>query len=363
MPTTSFVLARNGSGCRGDGSAAGFDTAAAARAALADGDVAVVTGALGFDTAGAAALTAPQHWSADGAVPARARAPQRRRVTAGSLTGEDEHRARVRAALDAIESHTVEKVVLARHARWRLDRPADPGELLSAFAHVGPDAAVFAAALDPAPGRAGHWLIGASPELLVRRQGRVVTCHPYAGSAARSPDPAADAAAARDLLASAKDRAEHAFVVDDLRTRLAPLCTELSVPGEPALMSTGELWHLATPIRGVLADDSVTALDLAALLSPTPAVCGTPRAAAAELIAELEEPRDFYAGTVGWCDAAGDGEWLVSIRCLELAADHREVRAWAGGGIVAGSDPDAEVAETAAKFRTVRRALGLDDPA
>ncbi|GAA3954934.1 isochorismate synthase [Gordonia caeni] len=361
MPTTTFVLARNGSGYRGDGRAAGFDTVAAARAALAAGTVDVVTGALGFDPAGPAALTAPHRWSSGSAVTSQV--PERRRAVAESLTGAGEHRTRVCAALDAIAAGTVEKVVLARHAQWRLDRPADPADLLSAFAHVGPGAAVFAAALDPAPGRAGHWLIGASPELLVRRAGRVVTCHPYAGSAARSRDGAADTAAARGLLASAKDRAEHAFVVDDLRTRLAPLCTELSVPGEPALMSTGELWHLATPIRGVLADDTVTALDLAALLSPTPAVCGTPRPTAARLIADLEEPRDFYAGTVGWCDARGDGEWLVSIRCLELAADHRDVRAWAGGGIVAGSDPDAEVAETAAKFRTVRRALGLDAPA
>ncbi|GAC59008.1 putative isochorismate synthase, partial [Gordonia hirsuta DSM 44140 = NBRC 16056] len=217
------------------------------------------------------------------------------------------------------------------------------------------DAAVFAAR-----GPAGRWLIGASPELLVRRRGDIVTCHPYAGSAARHSDPAADRAAADSLAASDKDLREHAFVVDDLRDRLAPLCTELSAPARPSLMATGEMWHLATPIRGVLRDRDVTALDLAALLSPTPAVCGTPRAAAARLIEELEGPREFYAGTVGWCDAAGDGEWLVSIRCLELATDHRHIRTWAGGGIVTGSDPDAEVAETDAKFRTVRRALGVD---
>lgn len=340
---------------------ADFAAVAPARAALAGGDVQVVTGALGFDTGGPAALTAPQRWTRTAALGARA--PEPRRAVTESVTPAEMHRARVGSVLEAIAAGTVEKVVLAREARWQLDAPADPAALLSAFAHVGPGAAVFAAALDPAPGRRGHWLIGASPELLVRREGRVVSCHPYAGSAARSPDTAADAAAAQELLASAKDRAEHAFVVDDLRARLAPLCTELVIPADPVLMSTGELWHLATPIRGVLADQTVTALDLAALLSPTPAVCGTPRPAAARLIAGLEGPRDFYAGTVGWCDARGDGEWLVSIRCLELAADHRDVRAWAGGGIVAGSDPAAEVAETAAKFRTVRRALGLDDPA
>ncbi|GAA4737487.1 isochorismate synthase [Gordonia alkaliphila] len=358
MPQPSFVLARDGHGCRGEGVTAGFDAVAPARAALAAGSAPVVTGALGFDTAAAAALTVPERWSHS--APLRAHPPRPARLLAETLTPAAEHAARVRAALAAIDAGTVAKVVLARQAEWTLESAVAPTDLLAAFAHIGPGAAIFGATLDAAPGHAGQWLLGASPELLVRRAGRTVTCHPYAGSAPRQADPVADQAAAQQLLQSSKDLAEHAFVVADLRTRLAPLCVEVDVPARPVLMSTGEMWHLATPIRGRLADDTVTALDLAALLSPTPAVGGTPTDAATALITELEGPREFYAGTVGWCDAAGDGEWLVSIRCLELGADHRTVRAWAGGGIVADSDPDAEVAETTAKFRTARRALGLD---
>ncbi len=350
-----FLLRRDGRAVHGDGTAAQYHSVDAARAALAGG-APVVAGALGFDGR-LAALTVPERWRL-GAAPA-GRPPVARTPLTEDVTPAAAHRARIRTALAAIEAGTVAKVVLARRAEWTLPEAVDPVELVGAFAHIGTRAAVFACPLDAAPGYAGRWLIGASPELLVRREGPVVTCHPYAGSVPRQADPAADAAAAEKLLGSAKDLAEHAFVVDELRAQLAPLCRELSVPEQPELTCTGELWHLATPIRGVLADPSITALDLAARLSPTPAVCGTPTAAAAELIDRLEGPRSFYGGTVGWCDARGDGEWLVAIRCLELSADHRRVRAWAGGGIVAGSDPDTEVAETQAKFGTVRRALGL----
>lgn len=341
---------------RGRGVAAQFDSVAAARAALADGAIAV-TGALGFDTSSLAALTVPESWE-HGPAPA-ASAPIARHAVESSVTPGPLHRDRIRTALRAIDAGTVQKVVLAREASWTFDEPLGPDALVGAFAQIGTRAAIFSCSLDAAPGYAGRRLVGASPELLVKRTGRIVSCHPYAGSVPRAVDPDDDAAAAQSLLDSAKDLAEHAFVVDDLRTRLAPLCRELDVPERPALTSTGELWHLATPLRGVLADPSITALDLAALLSPTPAVCGTPTEVAAALIEESEGPRGFYGGTVGWCDAKGDGEWLVSIRCLELGADRRSVRSWAGGGIVAGSDPDAEVAETDAKFGTVRRALGL----
>ncbi|WP_414975614.1 isochorismate synthase [Gordonia sp. (in: high G+C Gram-positive bacteria)] len=310
---TTFILARNGSAQIGTGSAAGFTSVDAARQALSDGSVPAVTGALGFDTSGLAALTAPAEWAPAATAPP-ARAPRPATAQTIAETTPEEHRDRVERALKVIDEGTVDKVVLARTAELLLDGAVDPADLVSSFLHVGREATAFGVSLTPA-GRDGHWLIGASPELLIRKQGNVVTAHPYAGSAPRLADPDADAATSRRLMESPKDRSEHAFVVNYLRTRLAPLCTELDAPAEPSLESTGELWHLATPIRGILADDSVTALDLAALLSPTPAVCGTPTAAAADLISELEGPRDFYAGTVGWCDANGDGEWLVSIRC------------------------------------------------
>ncbi|MFM9378759.1 isochorismate synthase MenF [Gordonia sp. VNK21] len=353
----SFCLLGGDAGMFGRGVRARYGSVGGAVDALTGRRAEMVTGALGFDTSGSAALIVPHRIERSaGARPSTA--PNR---TAASLTPAPaaEHRRRVTAALTAIAVGEVEKVVLARGLTARFAESLSPEELIGDFtATATAGATVFAAPLDER-GHDGRWLIGASPELLLRKRGAVVTCEPYAGSAARRADPAADAEAAAGLAASEKDRREHAYVVDDLRRRLAPLCRELEAPDAPLLRHTPQLWHLATPIRGVLADPSVTALELAAQLSPTPAVCGTPTAAAAAVIDRIEGAREFYAGTVGWCDAAGDGDWLVSIRCLELSADRHTVRSWAGGGIVAGSDPDAEVAETEVKFGTVLSALGL----
>ncbi|MGH3531760.1 MAG: chorismate-binding protein, partial [Mycobacterium sp.] len=140
---------------------------------------------------------------------------------------------------------------------------------------------------------------------------------------------------------------------------LRPLCTELTIAPTPKLSRTAALWHLSTPISGRLRDTSTTAMDLALALHPTPAVGGVPTDAAAKLIATLEGDRGFYAGAVGWCDVRGDGQWVVSIRCAQLTADRRTALAHSGGGIVAESDPDDEVAETTMKFVTILTALGV----
>ncbi len=207
---------------------------------------------------------------------------------------------------------------------------------------------------------AGAALVGASPELLVARSGDRVMCQPFAGSAARAVDPELDAGNGVALAASAKDRHEHQLVIDTMRANLEPLCDELTIASEPQLSRTAAVWHLCTPISGRLRDASTTAIDLALALHPTPAVGGVPTKAASDLIAELEGDRGFYAGAVGWCDAEGDGYWVVSIRCAQLSADRRTALAHAGGGIVAESDPDDEVAETTTKFATILTALGVD---
>ncbi|ROZ88788.1 isochorismate synthase [Gordonia sp. OPL2] len=315
----------------------------------------------------------------------------------------DEHRERIRRAIAEIGSGRLEKVVLARSVDLTVEPEIDVDELIGALAFGNSERNVFAVDLgalrdtplalrssgtgetsahcstggetsearysgtgetsDGGGAASGSaWLLGASPESLVRKEGRVVTCQPYAGSAPRSADPVADRAAGEALLSSAKDLAEHAFVVDHLRNRLGPLCSDLDAPGRPELRSTGEIWHLATPIRGILRDESLTALDLALSLTPTPAVCGTPSTTAAQFIREVEGCRGLYGGAVGWCDEHGDGEWMVTIRCLELSTDRHRLRTWAGGGIVAQSDPQAEVDETTAKLRTVFNALGLEHP-
>ena len=211
---------------------------------------------------------------------------------------------RVAHAVKRIVAGDVGKVVLARSVDIVLDAEVEPLRLLDALAGGNAGHNAFGVDLGAATG-SGSWLLGASPEVLLRKSGSVVTCHPYAGSAPRSPDPVVDRAAADGLFSSAKDLAEHAFVVDHLRDRLGHLCDDVDAPSTPQLQSTGEVWHLATPIRARLRDPATTALDLALLLGPTPAVCGTPSDVAAQIIREVEGERGFYAGAVGWCDAAG----------------------------------------------------------
>ncbi|MET9663490.1 isochorismate synthase, partial [Streptomyces sp. NPDC006510] len=209
------------------------------------------------------------------------------------------------------------------------------------------------------PTGAGRTLIGASPELLVSRQGQRVVANPLAGSTPRSTDLAEDVRRAAALLESAKDLHEHAVVVDAVHQALAPHCTELTVPARPTLIRTATMWHLSTTVTGTLASPDTSALALACALHPTPAVCGTPTTTARRVIAETEPfDRGFFTGVVGWGDARGDGEWVVTIRCAE--AEERTLRLYAGAGIVAASVPGAETAETAAKFRTFLSAVGAE---
>ncbi|KAF1016853.1 MAG: Isochorismate synthase DhbC [Stenotrophomonas maltophilia] len=141
---------------------------------------------------------------------------------------------------------------------------------------------------------------------------------------------------------------------------LSPWCRHIEAAERPSLHATASMWHLGTRIHATLDDASVDAATLLAALHPTPAVCGTPRALALQQIRELEPlPRGFYAGAVGWLDAQGDGDWYVAIGCAAL--QDRALRLYAGAGIVAGSQPEAEVAETAAKFTALLNALGVHD--
>ncbi|MYX77385.1 chorismate-binding protein, partial [Streptomyces sp. SID3915] len=155
-----------------------------------------------------------------------------------------------------------------------------------------------------------------------------------------------------------KDLHEHAVVVDAVREALAPFCTRLEAPERPTLIRTATMWHLSTTLTGDLTDPAAaSALDLASALHPTPAVCGTPTEAARAVIAESEPfDRGAYTGMLGWQDAEGDGEWVVTIRCAE--AEGTTLRLFAGAGVVAQSSPDAETAETGAKFRTFLNAVG-----
>ncbi|QGU07185.1 Isochorismate synthase DhbC [Corynebacterium occultum] len=272
----------------------------------------------------------------------------------------DEHLDRVNAAIGTIRNSRLQKVVLARAVEIGFNPPVDPCLVAARLIDNSHNKDGFIADLSPAGGEfEGRMLVGSSPEVLVRRQGSTVTAYPLAGSAARHPDPQRDAEIGEQLHHSAKDLEEHSYVVDHLRERLGPLCSRLDIPVHPELTRTNEMWHLATPIIGTLQNSATSALELALRVHPTPAICGTPTDAAEDVIRLAESDRGFYAGAVGWCDAAGDGEYMVAIRCAEVSQDGTTARAWAGGGIVADSDAQQEFDETTAKLRTILRSLGL----
>jgi isochorismate synthase len=384
-PADGFLMERDGGGLVATGTAAtaavlpGPDharrAAEAAAQLLADvqaGEDALAVAALSFDGAIPARVTVPcrsllaragrpvrRVVISDGAdepalSPAAATRP--RDLTAvrrSAQPSEADFAAAVATAVARIRDSELRKVVLARTLLIEGLGEVDPRRLIARLRARDPGCYTIAAR-----GARGRLLVGATPELLLRRDGGVVTSMPLAGSATRSIDPAEDHAAAAGLLTSTKERREHALVVEAVIDTLAPHCRELTIDREPRLVSTATIWHLATAVRGVLRPDPPGALALAAELHPTPAVCGTPRTAALRLIDELEtEPRGLYAGMVGWVDGRGDGEWAVTLRCAVLGDGW--ARLYAGAGIVEGSDPSAEVAETEAKFRTLLDALGM----
>ena len=361
MSAPAFVLSGPAGTVVAHGIRTGYDDVDAAARALRDGSAAMVVGALPFDVRRPAALLVPDR--VGDRLPAGPTGLPAVRVEQ-TLPCPAEHRARIDAALARLrdDADPLQKVVLARALRLVADAPLDPVAVLLRLRAADPEASAYLCDLSPAgPAYRGSVLVGASPERLVARSGDRVSCLPFAGSAPRHRDRDADAASGAALAASAKNRHEHRLVVDTMRDALAPRCASLEVADVPQLSSTGALWHLATPIRGVLRETSTTAVDLALALHPTPAVGGVPTAAAVDLVADLEGERGFYAGAVGWCDARGDGRWVVAIRGAELAPDRRSALARAGGGIVAESDPDEEVEETTTKFRTVLNALGVTE--
>lgn len=357
-----FLLSRATGSLRTQGSLRDFADPADAALALRSGACDLVVGAIGFEPDAPAALCEPDIVvRTDGPLepPSYFRAIRTRARVGSEVPRPDVHRSRVATAIAGIRAGGIDKVVLARAVRLVAQESIDPHAVCATLIDSSPSADGYLVDLSPAgPRFTDQVLVGSSPELLVRRRGDVVECHPLAGSAPRAADPATDQAAGRALRASAKDAAEHAFVVESLSDALGPLCRDLEIPGTPTLTSTREMWHLGTRIRGRVADPRTTALDLALAVHPTPAVCGTPTEDARRVIADLEGQRDFYAGAVGWSDAGGDGDWMVTIRCAVIDEDRAGATAWAGGGLVADSDPDDEVAETAAKLRTVLRALG-----
>jgi isochorismate synthase len=248
-------------------------------------------------------------------------------------------------AVERIAAGELEKVVLAREVEVHAPVPHDPAGVFGVLREAFPGCYVFCVA------RGDAAFVAASPELLVRREGQRASTVALAGSARRSADPAVDDHLGEQLLRSAKDREEQAIVARRIERTLRAHAVWVAAAPEPALARMANIQHLATPIRAQLADP-IGAIDLAGALHPTPAVGGEPFERAAELIPALEGmDRGWYAGPVGWTDAAEDGEFCVALRCALL---HGGVgRCYAGVGVVRDSDPAAELAETEVKLQAL----------
>ena len=248
-----------------------------------------------------------------------------------------------------IRAGELDKAVLARDVYAEADEPMDVRVLLDRLRVRFPGCFTFSV----------DGMVGATPELLLRVQGREFTSLVLAGTRARGQDAESDRLLGQEMMDSAKDVEEHGLAVDSLRVAMEPLTEELTIPARPHLLTLANVQHLATDAHARLSP-RVSALDAVAALHPTAAVGGTPTESAMRLIAEVEGmDRGGYSGPVGWLDGAGNAEWGIALRGARVEG-HR-ARLYAGCGIVAGSDPEAELAETEAKFRVMREAL--TDPA
>ncbi|WP_278236472.1 isochorismate synthase [Isoptericola sp. AK164] len=252
-----------------------------------------------------------------------------------------------------IQAGELEKVVLARDVVATAERPVDPRWLLRRLAARYESCWTFSVA----------GMIGATPELLVRSEKGLVTSRVLAGTIRREPGMSDDDALlhAAHLARSSKDLEEHEFAVASVARSLAPFCSSMNVPDAPFVLHLPNVMHLASDVTAVLDPATrASSLSLAAALHPSAAVCGTPTVAARDLIREIEGmDRSRYAGPVGWVGADGDGEWGIALRSAEIADDPRHLRLFAGCGIVAASDPEAELAESEAKLVPMRWALGV----
>ena len=370
-----LLFARNGAGLAGRGVAlrVGRDEAPAALAAIVRDDEvgrpgtgALAFGSLPFLPGAAATLVVPSivvgratdgtRWvttiGPDGQQPQPDLTPADPPVPSGggftlrpSLSPQ-EWMGIVAEGVARIRSGALGKVVLAREVVVDADQPIDRHAVLTRLRASFGSSHLYAV----------DGFVGASPELLVSRHDHQVRSHPLAGTAPRTGDPATDARLAAGLLASAKDQGEHRITIAMVHDTLLPWCSWLDWEAEPSIVTVANVQHLGSMVEGRLSSPPPNVLTLVDALQPTPALGGHPRDEAVALIAEIERlDRGPYGGAVGWVDADGNGEWAVAIRCARI--DGNRARLYAGNGIVAGSDPALELAETQAKFQAMLSAL------
>ncbi len=269
--------------------------------------------------------------------------------TAADLTAREAFMTAVTEGAEAVRAGDLEKVVIARKVSWRLPRPPDTVQTLRRLVARYPDCHIFAVV------RGRRVFLGASPERLVRVDGQTVRATSLAGSIGRGATAELDEAQGNALVASAKDREEHAIVVRALTAGLAELCDDVVAPAEPTLLTMPDVHHLYTPVTARLRD-GVQILDVVARLHPTPAVGGAPREDALAFIRAHEGwDRGWYAAPVGWMDASGDGEFAVALRSALL--EGADATLFAGCGIMGDSDAEGEYVESELKLRAMREGL------
>ena len=268
---------------------------------------------------------------------------------AGSISAE-KWRSQVAVAIKSINDGELEKVVLARDLTATSNTAIDARQLLKRLEIEYPSTWLFLV----------DGLVGATPELLVRLSKSLVTSRVLAGTIRKTGDEDRDLTLAASLAKSSKDLEEHEYAVRSVADALAPFCSSTNVPDSPFVLHLSNVMHLATDVTGVL-NDSAKPTDIFTLISelhPSAAVCGTPTKKASELITELEQMnRGRYAGPVGWIDIHGDGEIAIALRCGQISQDKLKIQIYAGCGVVAGSDPEKEFAESQAKLMPMRTAL------
>ena len=268
--------------------------------------------------------------------------------TIGPQVPIEDYLSAVLEARDAVRRGELIKAVIARPIEVRSDQPIDIQGVLRRLEQSF--ASSYRYCIDG--------LIGASPELLVAVEDDRVRSHPLAGTAPRTGDPETDRSMAHDLIASTKDQLEHRVVIESVHDTLLPFVSYLDWQPEPSIIEVANVQHLGSEVMGQLSRPRPGVIELVRALLPTPALGGHPRREALELIARVEGfERGRYGGAVGWVDGRGNGEWAVTIRCAELSADRRRARLVAGGGIVAESDPERELAETQAKLQAMLSAV------
>jgi menaquinone-specific isochorismate synthase len=260
----------------------------------------------------------------------------------------------VMEAIRRIRAVELEKVVLSRFKDVQFDAPIDPVHALERLTQSYPQAYRFLIEVFP-----GHAFFGATPELLISKDGSRVQTAALAGSRPRGRSAAEDGALAAEMLASAKERAEHQVVVETVERLLAPFVERVQRPHQPEIMQLCNIQHLYTPMTGTLLPH-VHLLDITGAFHPTPALGGSPRSTAVDAIRRIEiDDRGWYAAPVGWIDSRGDGMFAVAIRSAVIVEDH--ARLYAGAGIVADSDPCREWDETALKFKPLLNALEIEE--